>query len=78
MPSSQWRAFLFLWTILMHPLLPYEEHLRIGFALYSSAGALELECRDKISIAAVKDLICTLVLLTLRPEIRHNIDTAWV
>ena len=57
-------GFSIPWDDFNAPITAFKEHLRIGFALYSSAGALDLECRDKMSIVAVQDLICTLVLLT--------------
>ncbi len=40
-------------------------------------GSLDLDCRERLSLGMVKDMICTPVLLSMRSEVRHRFDAAW-
>lgn len=72
-----WRSFLFLITILMQPILPVHEHLRWGFAIYSSLGALDLECREPLPFRQIRDMMKTPIFLAQRSEFTSIVDLAW-
>lgn len=76
--EMDWRSFLFLLTILMQPQLTQEDQLTWGYSLYSSSGSLDLDCREKLTIETIKDLICTPVMLNLRGDLKFYIDQAWL
>ena len=71
--QMDWRTFLFLLLILMQPWMSYEEHLQWGYALYVSNGTLDLECRDKIPLTKMKEMMCAPLVLTFRPEVRYKV-----
>eukprot|EP01041_Mallomonas_annulata_P003046 gene3046-5966_t len=77
--GMDWRSFLFLLGIMMKPSKPCNYQLKWAFAVSTSEGALDVEkgsCR--LSLSAVKDLICVPLCLTKRPEIRRLLDRCWV
>jgi len=77
--QMDWRAFLFLLTIFMQPQDDCFLHLRWAFVIYASVGTLDFEgCSDKLSLSAIKDMLCCPALLCLRGEIRQRVDEAWI
>lgn len=51
---------------------------RIGYALYSSSGSLDMQCTDKLTIGNLKDMLCVPIILLLRGELRSVLDKVWV
>ena len=51
---------------------------RYGYAIYSSVGSLDLDCSEKLSLGMIKDMLCAPVILSLRSELRHEFDAAWL
>lgn len=74
-----WRSFLFLLTLIMQPFDDIATHLRWAFVIYSSCGTLDFDSIDeRMPFGAIKDMICTPVLLCLRPDVQTALDDAWI
>lgn len=73
-----WRSFLQLLTITIQASLSCFSHLRIGFAIYSSVGSLDMDCSEKMSLGAIKNMVCTPVFLHQRAELRKDLEKAWI
>ena len=52
--QMDWRAFLLMLRTLASPMNPPRDHLLWGFALYSSAGSLDLSCADPVQLLDLK------------------------
>jgi hypothetical protein len=50
---------------------------RTGFALYSSVGILDITCSEKVKIGAIKDFLCSPVLLSKRSLVQSYFDKSW-
>lgn len=48
--EMDWRSFLYLVLIVMQPRYSLSEHLKWGYAIYSSIGSLDLDCSEKLSL----------------------------
>lgn len=59
-------------------MAPVCDLCRWGYAIYSSVGTLDLDCREPLSLAMVKDMLCTPVILSLRSYVKHQFDAAWI
>ena len=75
--QMNWRQFLYLMVVLMQPIMSLEQQLRYGYAIFSSTGQLDLECKDKITLADVKDLMTVPVLLPYRMSLTAALDSAF-
>lgn len=75
--KMDWRGFLILFSILMQPLLSYEELIRLSYALYSSFGYLDLNCIDSLSLGVLKAMLCAPVQLSLRNAVMNAFDQGW-
>lgn len=77
--EMDWRSFLFLLTLIMQPFDDIATHLRWAFAIYSACGTLDFDNMDeRMTFGAIKDMVCTPVLLCLRPNVKSALDDAWV
>jgi hypothetical protein len=61
----------------MQPILPVQEHFRWGFAIYSSLGSLDLDCKEPLKFGIIKDMMKTPVYLASRSEFTSIVDNAW-
>lgn len=75
--EMDWRAFLFLLVILMQVIKPSLEHMKLGYALFSSVGVLDYSCNEPLKLSQVKDMIQTPVILSNRPAVLQCVDDAW-
>jgi len=75
--EMDWRAFLFLLIILMQVIKPCLDHLKLGYALFSSVGVMDYDCKEPLKLYHVKDMIQTPVILSNRPAVLQCIDDAW-
>mmetsp|Transcript_3047 Transcript_3047/g.6853 ORF Transcript_3047/g.6853 Transcript_3047/m.6853 type:complete len:549 (+) Transcript_3047:295-1941(+) len=75
--QMDWRAFLYMLSLLMQPHLFCDSLLRWGYAIYSSVGSLDLDCEEELSLGMVKAMLCVPVILSLRSEVHANFDRAW-
>jgi len=77
--EADWRSFLFLLTLVMQPFDDLQTHLRWAFAIYSSVGTLDFDnMNERMSLGAIKNMICTPILLCLRPDIVESIEETWI
>ena len=77
--EMDWRSFLFLLTIVMQPFDDLQTHLRWAFAIYSSNGTLDFDnMKERMSLGAIKDMICSPILLCLRPDVCKILDDTWI
>ena len=58
--EMDWRAFLYMLTILMQPYLFCDALLRWGYAIYSSVGSLDLDCTEPLSLGEL-NCVCLIV-----------------
>ena len=72
-----WRAFLYMLALIIQAYEPVRTHLRIGYSIYASSGSLDLECRDKLSLGTLKDIIQVPVILSSRTAVRSLVDDCW-
>ena len=75
--EMNWRQFLYLMVILMQPVMTLEQQLRYGYALFASTGQLDLECRDRITLADIKELMGVPIQLSMRSALLAEVDQAW-
>lgn len=77
--EADWRSFLFLLTLVMQPFDELLTHLRWAFAIYSSIGTLDFDnMNERMTLSAIKNMICTPVVLCLRPLLCEAIEDTWI
>lgn len=48
--------------------------IRYAYALYASSGSFDLECRDKLSIGTIKNILAIPINIGRRSDIRAEFD----
>jgi hypothetical protein len=72
-----WRAFLYMLALIIQAYEPVQTHLRIAYSIYASSGSLDMQCRDKLKLSVIKDIVQVPVILSSRTAVRTLVDDCW-
>jgi len=76
--GMDWRCFILMLRTVQMPDEQTWEHLRFGFALYSSEGSMDPDCSDPVKLGDIKDLFVTLVCQERKRAITDRVNKSWV